>query len=156
MNQALAQGGPISLPDVGSANNQGTGIKYSGSYGTQVSRKNQIADVGTTHIPYTCCSTTRMAQTTPVVMAHGMEEQASVGFKSKGYAILGIQFNAIATQLCKNKIEAIGTVCMQACGSACLATQLKREKDLGSDPGSLDISPAQCLFDEEPNKQGPT
>ena len=41
---------------------------------------------------------TRMAQTTPVVMAHGMEEQASVGFKSKGYAVLGIQFNAIATQ----------------------------------------------------------
>ena len=26
------------------------------------------------------------------------EEQASVGFKSKGYAVLGIQFNAIATQ----------------------------------------------------------
>ena len=50
------------------------------------------------HKPYTCNSTTRMAQTTPVVMAHGMEEQASVGFKSKGYAILGIQFNAIATQ----------------------------------------------------------
>ena len=38
------------------------------------------------------------AQTTPVVMAHGMEEQASVGFNSKGYAILGIQFNAIVTQ----------------------------------------------------------
>ena len=45
---------------------------------------------------------------------------------------------------------------MQACGSACLATQLKRETDLGSAPGSLDISPAQCLFEEEPNKQGPT
>ena len=97
-----------------------------------------------------------MAQTTPVVMAHGMEEQASVGFKSKGYAVLGIQFNAIATQWCKNKIEAIGTICMQACGSACLAAQLKRETDLGSAPGSLDISPAQRLFEEEPNKQGPT
>src|SRR3954463_14048659 len=36
MNQALAQGGPIYLPDVDSAINQGTGIKYSGSYGTQV------------------------------------------------------------------------------------------------------------------------
>ena len=97
-----------------------------------------------------------MAQTTPVVMAHGTEEQASVGFESKGYAILGIQFNAIATRWCKNKIEAIGTICMQACGSACLAAQLKREKDLGSAPGFLDISPAQRLFEEEPNKQGPT
>ena len=28
--------GPIILPDVDSANIQGTGIKYSGSYGTQV------------------------------------------------------------------------------------------------------------------------
>src|SRR3954466_10480581 len=36
LNQALAQGGPIYLPDVDSAINQGTGIKYSGSYGTQV------------------------------------------------------------------------------------------------------------------------
>ena len=45
MNQALAQGGPIILPDVDSANIQGTGIKYSGSYGTQVSMKNQIADI---------------------------------------------------------------------------------------------------------------
>ena len=45
---------------------------------------------------------------------------------------------------------------MKACGSACLATQLKRETDLGSAPGSLDISPAQCLFEEEPNKQGAT
>ena len=36
---------------------------------------------------------------------------------------------------------------MQACGSACLAAQLKREKDLGSAPGSLDISPAQRLFE---------
>ena len=44
---------------------------------------------------------------------------------------------------------------MQACGSACLAVQLKREKDLGSDPGFLDISPAQRLFEEEPNNQGP-
>src|SRR3954471_4862096 len=35
-NQALAKGGPIYLPDVDSAINQGTGIKYSGSYGTQV------------------------------------------------------------------------------------------------------------------------
>ena len=45
---------------------------------------------------------------------------------------------------------------MQACGSACLATQLKQETDLGSAPGSLDISPAQRLFGGEPNKQGPT
>ena len=43
---------------------------------------------------------------------------------------------------------------MQACGSACLATQLKRETDLGSAPGSLGIFPAQRLFGEEPNKQG--
>ena len=97
-----------------------------------------------------------MAQTTPVVMAHGMEEQASVEFKSKGYAVLGIQFNAIATQWCKNKKEAIGTICMQAYGSACLAAQLKQGMDLGSAPGCLDISPAQRLFEEEPNKQGPT
>jgi hypothetical protein len=89
-----------------------------------------------------------MAQTTPVVMAHGMEAQASVGFKSKGYAILGIQFNAIATQWCKNKIGAIGTVCMQACGSACLVSQLKRGTDLGSAPGSLDTTPAQCLSEK--------
>src|SRR3954467_8815034 len=34
-NQALAKGGPYS-PYVDSAINQGTGIKYSGSYGTQV------------------------------------------------------------------------------------------------------------------------
>ena len=45
---------------------------------------------------------------------------------------------------------------MQACGSACLAAQLKQGMDLGSSPGSLDISPAQRLFEEEPNKQGPT
>ena len=45
---------------------------------------------------------------------------------------------------------------MQACGSAFLAAQLKREKDLGSAPGFLDISPTQRLFEEEPNKQGPT
>ena len=58
-----------------------------------------------------------MAQTTLIVMAHGMEEQASVGFKSKGYAILGIQFNAIATQWCKNKKEAIGTICSASMGN---------------------------------------
>ena len=34
---------------------------------------------------------------------------------------------------------------MQACGSAYLITQLKRGTDLGSAPGSLDITPAQCL-----------
>ena len=45
---------------------------------------------------------------------------------------------------------------MQACGSACLAAQLKREKDLGGTPGCLDKFPAQRLFEEEPNKQGPT
>ena len=43
---------------------------------------------------------------------------------------------------------------MQACGSACLAAQLKRETDLGSAPGFLGIIPAQRLFEEEPNKQG--
>ena len=48
--------------------------------------------------PYTCNSMTRMAQSTHVVMTHGIEIQALVGCKSKGYAILGIQFNAIATQ----------------------------------------------------------
>ena len=105
-----------------SANSQGTGIKYSGSYGTQVSVQepnnsycppvplclvisllHSLSCSGTSlckdsHKPYTCNSTTRMAQTTPVVMAHGIKVQVSVGFKSKGYAILGIQFNAIATQ----------------------------------------------------------
>ena len=45
---------------------------------------------------------------------------------------------------------------MQACGSACLAAQLKRGTDLGSAPGIPDISPARRLFEEEPNKQGPT
>ena len=45
---------------------------------------------------------------------------------------------------------------MQACGSACLAAQLKRGTDLGSAPRIPDISPAQRLFEEEPNKQGPT
>ena len=45
---------------------------------------------------------------------------------------------------------------MQAGGSACLAAQLKRETDLGSTPGIPDISPARRLFEEEPNKQGPT
>ena len=45
---------------------------------------------------------------------------------------------------------------MQACGSACLATQLKQETDLGSVPGAPDMSPAQSLSGEEPNKQGPT
>ena len=49
----------------------------------------------------------------------------------------------------------MGTICMQACGSACLEAQLKQEKDLGSAPGIPDISPAQRLFEEEPNKQGP-
>ena len=47
----------------------------------------------------------------------------------------------------KNKIEAIGTICMQACGSACLAAQLKREVDLGSTPGIPDISPTRRLFE---------
>ena len=37
---------------------------------------------------------------------------------------------------------------MQACGSACLAAQLKQGMDLGSAPGSLDISPAQCLSEK--------
>ena len=45
---------------------------------------------------------------------------------------------------------------MKACGSACLAAQLKRESDMGSPPGIPDISPARRLFEEEPNKQGPT
>ena len=45
---------------------------------------------------------------------------------------------------------------MQACGSACLATQLKRETDLGRTPMIPDNSPAGRLLKEEPNKQGPT
>ena len=36
---------------------------------------------------------------------------------------------------------------MQACGSACLVAQLKRETDLGSTPGIPDISPARRLFE---------
>ena len=37
---------------------------------------------------------------------------------------------------------------MQACGSACLATQLKRGADLGSVPGALGMSPAQSLSEK--------
>src|SRR3954469_16674143 len=59
MNQSLAQGGPISLPDVDSANNQGTGIKYSGSYGTQVSRKNQNSR---------CCSPVPLSLVFPLLL----------------------------------------------------------------------------------------
>ena len=36
---------------------------------------------------------------------------------------------------------------MQACGSACLAAQLKRGMDLGSTPGIPDNSPARRLFE---------
>ena len=36
---------------------------------------------------------------------------------------------------------------MQACGSACLAAQLKRESDLGSTPGIPGIFPARRLFE---------
>ena len=45
---------------------------------------------------------------------------------------------------------------MQACGSACLAAQLKREVDLGRTPVIPDNSLIGRLFEEEPNKQGPT
>ena len=43
---------------------------------------------------------------------------------------------------------------MQACGSACLATQLKRETDLGSAPGSLDMLPAQSLSEKNQTNKG--